>query len=501
MATDTWTQIGKDTLLSAGDLLDPTLTSLQLLAQVISLQLEGAGNFRAEWRNNNISTNSYAQRFNQNGAGDVTAGNASQGLLGNTTSNDEDNFVWFSQTNVLNSEKNYISRVMDAGGATAANAPNRIKTWGKGNILPVATSIQILNPLGGGDFNTGSQMQVQSPLEVGVGVGQLGSWVEIGRTILTSTGDTVDVASLPNKRYYMILIDTPPASSLGTNIRFGAGSVDSGTNYASRRADNDVENTSSSLNRIIIQANISSSQEKFGVHTIANLSNKEKLLMGHDMRTVNGSTNGPSRLENVGKWNNVASPLDVIQYVNTNVGSFAIGTELVVLGWTPADTTTTESNFWVPLAEQVLSSPADIMEVIIAPKKYLWFQFYMIASGLANTLTRFNSDSANNYGSRFDINGGGDVLANAADNIATSLTSASLRKFWNCFVINKITQDKLLIGHGIEVPTLGAGTAPSRMELVGKWRNSVSAITNISINNSNTGDIDTGSFLRVWGHD
>ncbi len=232
MATDTWTQVGKDTLLSAGDLLNPTLTSLQLLAQIISLQLEGAGNFRAEMRNNNVATNSYAVRFNQNGLGDVTAGNAAQGLLGNTASNDEDNFVWFSQTNVLNSEKNYLSRVMDAGGATAATAPQRIKVWGKLNNLPVSTSIQIINPLGAGDFNTGSQMQVQSPLESGVGVGQLGSWVELGRDFLNAAGDALTV-TVPNKRYYYVVYRATNVGLANTLMRFNN---DSGSNYANRTA-------------------------------------------------------------------------------------------------------------------------------------------------------------------------------------------------------------------------------------------------------------------------
>ncbi len=117
MADAVWTQVGKETLAIAGDLLDPTLVSVDRLFQVISQQQTGAGNFRAEWRNNSISLADYAIRFQQNGGADTTAGNATQGILGNTTSNDETNLVWFSQINVVGTEKNYKSRVMEAGGA------------------------------------------------------------------------------------------------------------------------------------------------------------------------------------------------------------------------------------------------------------------------------------------------------------------------------------------------------------------------------------------------
>lgn len=501
MADAVWTRVGLETLLSDGDLLNPSLSSVDRLFEVLSSLIGGQGNMRAEWKNNSIALADYAYRFAQNGAGDATNQNQNQSILGNTTANAEDIFVWFSQSNVIGQEKTYLSKVMDAGGSSASSAPQRIKVWGKLANTPQTTSIQIENTLGVGDFATGSQMQVATATAAGVALGRLGSWVELSRTKLEVAGDTVDVANLPNKRYYMILIDTPSASSLGTNLRFGAGSVDTATNYASRRSDNGIEATSSSLNRIILQANIGSAQKRFGVFTIANLSANEKLLVGHDMRTIDGDGSAPSRLENIGKWTNIASPLDVIQYLNTNSGSFAIGTEMVVLGWTPNDSSTTEENFWQPLGEQVLSGDADIMEVIISPRKYLWFQFFVINNGAANSFLRFNNDGTTNYSSRFSFNGAADVVNTNDTDIPTTSTQGTVTKFCNGFIMNQQSREKMVILHTIDNLSNGAGTAPSRLEVAGKWVNVVSAIANISINNLGAGSFAANSFLRVWGHD
>ncbi len=390
---------------------------------------------------------------------------------------------------------------MDAGGPTASTAPQRIKTWGKLANNAQTTSIQILNPLGAGDFGIGSQMQVATATAEGVAVGELGSWVELGRTKLFSAGDTVDVANLPNKKYYMLLIDTPASGSLASNIRFGVGTADAGNNYASRREDNNVENTVSSTNRIILQALIGSTQGRFGVHLVSNLANKEKLLQGDDMRNTVGTASAPSRIEDTGKWTNVASALDIIQYVNTGGGNFPIDTEMVVLGWTPNDSSTTESNFWQPLGEQVLTGNADNMGVLISPKKYLWLQWYTSATGTVRQNLTFNGDTAANYGRRSSVNGAADVALTSQTSIQAWALQTNLQYFYNCFIRNVGTREKFLNAKNVELGTAGAATAPQRVEFTGKWRNTVSPIVKIDIDNDNTGDYLAGSFIRVWGHD
>tara|TARA_R110000850_G_scaffold258164_1_gene384614 strand:+ start:218 stop:433 length:216 start_codon:yes stop_codon:yes gene_type:complete len=70
------------------------------------------------------------------------------------------------------------------------------------------------------------------------------------------------------------------------------------------------------------------------------------------------------------------------------------------------------------------------------------------------------------------------------------------------FIINNSANEKLVIGHTVSAGTAGAGTAPEfRFEFVGKWANTSSQITNITLTNKGTGDYDTTSIMKVWGSD
>ena len=54
-----------------------------------------------------------------------------------------------------------------------------------------------------------------------------GGWVELGRTTLGSTTSTIDVASLDDKRYLMILNDIQPSGAVDGMMRLNN---DSGSN-------------------------------------------------------------------------------------------------------------------------------------------------------------------------------------------------------------------------------------------------------------------------------
>ena len=59
--------------------------------------------------------------------------------------------------------------------------------------------------------------------------------------------------------------------------------------------------------------------------------------------------------------------------------------------------------------------------------------------------------------------------------------------------------EKLVISHTIESNTAGAGNAPARAENVSKWANTSNQITEIDIQNGESGDFGTNSFIKVWG--
>ena len=67
----------------------------------------------------------------------------------------------------------------------------------------------------------------------------VGGWVELARTTLGSNGQTINVSSIPDKRYYMILHNYKlTGAGTGGSFRVGNGTIDSGSNYSRRKSQN-----------------------------------------------------------------------------------------------------------------------------------------------------------------------------------------------------------------------------------------------------------------------
>jgi hypothetical protein len=67
---------------------------------------------------------------------------------------------------------------------------------------------------------------------------------------------------------------------------------------------------------------------------------------------------------NVGKWANTSNPIDdSLNFKRSIKWRFCTGSEVVVLGWDPADTHT--SNFWEELASVELGSQVEQQQFII----------------------------------------------------------------------------------------------------------------------------------------
>ena len=335
--------------------------------------------------------------------------------------------------------------------------------------------------------------------------GPSGGWVELGRTTLGGTSTSIDVTSLSDKRYYMVLSDfqNPSGNEIGY-IRLGNGSFDSGSNYAVRQSgDGGADGTATNNSQAYLNGSgHGSGIEHFDVMYIANLSGNEKLGIGHSVdQAAAGATTAPQRDEGVWKWANTSNPLDRIQRLTSSAVTYASGSEVVVLGWDPADTHT--NNFWEELASVELgSASATIDSGTITAKKYLWFQLFNAGNSSGEEYLTFNSDTGSNYARRGNASGGGDFTTTSATNIENMFTggTATNKSFASGFIINNQSNEKLIIGHCILNNTAGAGTAPSRMESANKWANTSNQITKITFTSS-AGTFDTGSFLKVWGAD
>ena len=328
-----------------------------------------------------------------------------------------------------------------------------------------------------------------------------GGWKEVGRTTLGSAGDTIDVTSLPDKRYYMVLTDIIASGTVGIRHRLGNSSIDTGSNYAIRSSYNGGADGSWASQDYMYGSAGSTSVGMFNIEYIANKSDKEKLQQNWNLvNSATGAGTAPNRSENVGKWANTSNVIDTLRQYNALGGDFNTGSEVVVLGWDPADTHTT--NFWEELASVELGSAGDVVDSgTITAKKYLWVQAHTTGTGGDNRHSfQFNADTGNNYGYRNSENGGTDSTGSSQNSVYYNDGSANAGGcFINMFIINNSANEKLTTGHLIKASTTGAGTAPFRAEQVGKWANTSSQITSIQLNNTNGGSFDTGSIMKVWG--
>lgn len=331
--------------------------------------------------------------------------------------------------------------------------------------------------------------------------GDVGGWVELGRTTLGSASDNITVSSLADKRYYMILADKQTTGSNGRiNYRLNG---DSGSNYHYRYSVNGGADGTARDSQILGLGHSSANTfPEFTVSYLSNLSSKEKLFIGHAMsQQTSGAGTAPSRLEHVAKWANTTNTINQIQGFNDySTSTLDTGSELVILGWDPEDTHTT--NFWEELASVELGSAGDTLSSgTISAKKYLWVQCYIKPSGATASRMRFNNDTGNNYAWRYSDLGGTDGTATNSNITVMHSGAPSVPYFFNTFIVNNSGNEKLGINHSVGVGTAGAGNAPNRLESVFKWVNTSSQITEIDIDNTYPGDFASGSILKVWGSD
>lgn len=339
--------------------------------------------------------------------------------------------------------------------------------------------------------------QVASSGGGGGGGSNIGGWKELGRSTLTSSGDTMEVTGLANKRYLMLLSHRIADGLMEINTRFNS---DSGNNYSHRFAQDGATSDATGVNRNFMMNHVGWNTTEFNVAYVANLAGKEKLLIGNTIADRGGGAGtANSRNESVAKWNNVSDAIDEVNMNNTASGSLATGSELVVLGYDSDDTHT--DNFWTELASEELTSTADNLSTgTISAKRYLWVQAWIKPSGTINVNMTVNNDNGANYAQRHNVNGTGETTLSSRNywDIAGTETNPF---FANMFIINYSTQEKLCMYNTVEIGTAGAGNAPDRAEYVTKWSCEPCQITEIDLDNIGTGSMDSGSIIKVWGSD
>ena len=354
---------------------------------------------------------------------------------------------------------------------------------------------------------TGLGNSLQTAQAGGAG-GAVGGWVELARTTLGSAVDDITVGSLADKRYYMVLVDGINTGGIDPAFRLNA---DTGTNYANRRSENGGSDaTNTSLNRMALYSALDTPY--FQVGYLANFATKEKLFQGHLVgRNSAGAGNAPKRGEFVGKHAQTTNPISSVTQRNNGTGDHSIGAEVVVLGWDPADTHTT--NFWEELADvNATGSESSFDTGAFTAKKYLCIQFYWKATftGAYTTMRVGNTtlDTGSNYAWRLSNNGGADGTGvNKSDGWYPvsgqgSDSATDYYVFGNMFIINNASNEKLGICHTNRWDGAGAGNANARSEVAVKWADTTNQIDIVGLERaggSASGNYDSVSQIKVWG--
>tara|TARA_R110002012_G_scaffold222778_1_gene394699 strand:+ start:230 stop:1300 length:1071 start_codon:yes stop_codon:yes gene_type:complete len=321
--------LGKTTLGSAGD--DITVSSLAnkpYLMVLYNVHQDGAAG--PTIRLNGDTGSNYAWRNQRDGTSDTTGTSETYINLehsGNTTNDFGYGFI----SNISGEEALTQTHSNWQGTAGAGNAPSRQETVGKWADTSTINSLTIHNP-DAGSFDTGSEVVILG-YDPDNASGTC-AWEELANVTLGSAGDSIDTSTFTAKKYLMVQTNGIASGAINFNFTFNS---DTGSNYAERYSENGGSD-GTATNQSEIRPRIGGeSTGHYGVYYISNITDKEKLLVGHTMTggSSTGSGNAPTRSEEIAKWVNTSNQINRIEVENTAGGSFNTGSNITVYGFDP----------------------------------------------------------------------------------------------------------------------------------------------------------------------
>ena len=323
----------------------------------------------------------------------------------------------------------------------------------------------------------------------------------------------VTTSTFTPKPYMMVLANFNLSAFAGQDdmISMGNGTIDtsSTTQFAYRKSYNgaaDSPATSQEHGWSATGGNAAVGENVFYVGNLNNESSQEKIgLLNGVLSNTAGAGNAPDRFETAAKYVNTSNQINIMK-VGIGGNTYASGSEFVVLGYDPADTT--GGSIWEELDSTTASgSTQNLTSGQFTSKKYLWIQCFVEAdSTIDDTGLNFGTggsiDTGSNYARRFSSAGGTDSASGSQVYMRFAEgTARGGTLLCNAFVINKSDKEKLCIAEVIRNYSSGAGTAPYRFEMVGKWANTSDQIDIVRLRNSLSNNLTSNSFIKVWGFD
>ena len=151
-----------------------------------------------------------------------------------------------------------------------------------------------------------------------------------------------------------------------------------------------------------------------------------------------------------------------------------------------------------------LGSAGDVMTISdLAVNKFNVILDHELATGnIDNANWTFNNNTSSVYAFRHSKNGAADGSSSSQPYILYNIGDGAWDRHIIGYVCSISGEEKLVIMFGVGGNTAGAGTAPDRIEQVGRFAPSPDAdITRIDNTNLGTGDYDTSSNLSALGSD
>jgi hypothetical protein len=338
-----------------------------------------------------------------------------------------------------------------------------------------------------------------------------GGWKELGRNILTTSQETLSVSGTFDKDYLMIL-HRIKGSSLNGGMRFNDDS--GGSQYLRRNEDDGSEGTLTASAFTAVWGH--TNENTFQVTYVTNKANKEKLILsqlGSIGTTGAGSGAQPSKRESAEKWRNTSDRISKVELGDYfGSGTFLSGTEIVVLGWDPDDTHTT--NFWEQLADvEQTTAQLTLDSGTFTAKKYLWVEIYgETTTHLSGSITFNGEVSGNSSYPYYTFRGRKDDGSDDVSEINKSwivLDQADTgfgdtQYFSNIFIKNIADEEKIAIINTVENDNdQTTSHIPHSYQCRGKWTNTSNQVTRITVNKreGGAGNYKVGSRIRVWGSD
>ena len=335
-----WKQLAKNTLSSAGDVLDSgTFTAKDnLMILVIGYKSGSASTEKLQF--NADDQDNYAERHSENGGNDSYS-SVAQDHIELSIDGEDDEFTVLTVRNTANQEKLVIGHtIARQSGTGASNVPTRWEVVGKwANTSNQITRVQVTNPYGG-DLDTGSEMVVLGCDDDEADSGT-NFWQELADVDLSSgAATTLSTGTITAKKYLWVQGYSERNTS-GTHQPMVTFNDDAGSNYAVRRCNNggstggggeDAEQGWGSQSKGIFAWK--AGNKHFTNSFIINTTSQEKLMMIEDtaFTTAGASDGSPFRSENLTKWANTSAQITSIKLSEQDGHTFDTQTSLRVWG-------------------------------------------------------------------------------------------------------------------------------------------------------------------------